>query len=103
MAYCPNKEMVKSMLLSLLKRWLGMVEKAARSVGVVVCPVGLSELQNPLEEALKSTLVEAEIEANPDSKLVKQEAKKNKLTSVAYKKRIIWPLIAHSFVWAIGL
>ena len=86
MAYCPNKEMVKKHASQLIEAVVRHGGKGCRSVGVVVCPVGLSELQNPLEEALKSTLVEAEIEANPDSKLVKQEAKKNKLTSVAYKK-----------------
>lgn len=86
MAYCPNKEMVKKHTSQLIEAVVRHGGKGCRSVGVVVCPVGLNELQNPLEEALKSTLVVAEIEANPDSKILKQEAKQNKLTSVAYKK-----------------
>ena len=86
MAYCPNKEMAIKRSTQLIEAMLRHDGKGCRSVGVIVSPVGLNELQNPLEEALKRTLVVAEIEANPDSKILKQEAKQNKLTSVAYKK-----------------
>lgn len=85
-AYCSSKEMVKKHASQLIEAIVRHGGKGCRSVGVVVCPVGLDELKNPLEEALKSALIEAEIEANPDSKLSKHEAKQNKLTSVAYKK-----------------
>ena len=85
-AYCSSKEMVKKHASQLIEAIVRHGGKGCRSVGVVVCPVGLDELKNPLEEALKSASVEAEIEANPDSKLSKHEAKQNKLTSVAYKK-----------------
>ena len=66
------------MLLSLLKRWLGMVEKAADQWVWSSVQLGLMNCRTT-EEALKSTLVVAEIEANPDSKILKQEAKQKQI------------------------
>tara|TARA_B100000575_G_C23143168_1_gene665951 strand:- start:4781 stop:6052 length:1272 start_codon:yes stop_codon:yes gene_type:complete len=86
MAYCPNKEMAKKYSDQLIEAMVRHDGKGCRSVGVIVSPVGLNELQKPLENALKSVFYKTETAGISDSKVQTQGVNRNRLAGVAYKK-----------------
>ncbi|MBK97730.1 MAG: hypothetical protein CL672_02935 [Balneola sp.] len=85
-AYCPNKELAIKHSNQLIEAMLRHDGKGCRSVGMIVSPVGLNELQKPLENALKTAFYKTEIAGISDSKVQTQGFNRNRLTSVAYKQ-----------------